>query len=76
MPQVWAPAHKALPIMIQNIWKCNVEWRPNACANWPDTGTKVVNVNVYAATIQLKLPERRSKDLSVHDDNEGRGVKY
>jgi hypothetical protein len=57
MPQDCAPAHKALPTMIQNSWNCMAEWRPKSSANWPDAGTKVVKVNVYAATIQLKLPE-------------------
>jgi hypothetical protein len=33
------------------------KWRPKISANWPDAGTKVVKVSVYAATIQLKLPE-------------------
>jgi hypothetical protein len=46
---------------IQNISNCRAKWRPYMSASWPDAGTKAVKVNVYAATIQLKLPERWSE---------------
>jgi hypothetical protein len=37
-------------------------------ASWPDAGTKAVKVNVYAATIQLKLPERWSGVMLIQCD--------